>query len=260
MSIEEIRQSGKLEYYVLGLLSETESLEVENWFVQFPELKSDLRAIELAMRSYAQENGIQPRASLEGEIISNIIDQETPVRSEHKDKSQSGKVSSIFAYGGFLLLGLIALMSTWYASNRNSDLEKLNDRLSSQEAACDSVKNQLQEEIELYREVSSPNYQGLRFTPTPGYKETDIKLYYNEKDAKNYLRISELPAIASNQAFQLWSLKDGVDPIPLTVFKGEDGLIALDFEEGTGTYAITIEAEGGALTPTLDRLIGTCSV
>ena len=101
----------------------------------------------------------------------------------------------------------------------------------------------------------------LNMTPTSGYPETQLLFHINTVDRQNFIQVQNLPGIAANQAFQLWSLKPGVDPIPLTVFKqGDDFIIPVDFEEGTGTYAITIEAEGGAQVPTLERLIGTVTV
>ncbi|MBK8625039.1 MAG: anti-sigma factor [Saprospiraceae bacterium] len=66
--------------------------------------------------------------------------------------------------------------------------------------------------------------------------------------------------IKSNQAFQLWSLKDGVDPMPLNVFADKNTIIPVDFIDQTATYAITIEPKGGSKSPSLDKLIGTMGV
>jgi len=47
----------------------------------------------------------------------------------------------------------------------------------------------------------------------------------------------------------------------LTVFKkGDNYILPVDFEEGTQTYAITIEKAEGVQVPTLSRLIGTIGV
>ena len=113
----------------------------------------------------------------------------------------------------------------------------------------------------MYDQISSKRNTPIFFAATDNYSETKLILHYNPSDRRNYIQVSNLPTLEAGQAFQLWSLKDGVDPIPLTVFSKEDGdLIPVDFEEGTGTYAITIEKAGGVDSPTLTRLIGTAGV
>ena len=69
-----------------------------------------------------------------------------------------------------------------------------------------------------------------------------------------------LPDIASDQAFQLWSLKDGADPMPLDVFADKNKIIEVAFVDNTATYAITIEPKSGSKSPTLEKLIGTIGV
>ena len=70
-----------------------------------------------------------------------------------------------------------------------------------------------------------------------------------------------LPAIASNESYQLWSMKPDQAPIPLTVFQGDEGVfIPVDYEENTGTYAITVESFGGVESPTLENLVATVGV
>ena len=59
----------------------------------------------------------------------------------------------------------------------------------------------------------------------------------------------------------MWSIKANQAPAPLNIFDiPEDGLVEVQFVEGTEVYAITIEPEGGRDTPTLENLIGTVGV
>jgi len=54
MDIQKYIQSGILEDYVLGLVSEKEALAIEQNIVQYPALKAELNQIEDALASYAQ--------------------------------------------------------------------------------------------------------------------------------------------------------------------------------------------------------------
>ncbi len=60
MSIDQIRESGILESYVLGDLEASEVVELEKALKTFPELQKDIREIELSLEKYAQAHAIAP--------------------------------------------------------------------------------------------------------------------------------------------------------------------------------------------------------
>jgi anti-sigma-K factor RskA len=73
--------------------------------------------------------------------------------------------------------------------------------------------------------------------------------------------VRNLPDIADNQTFELWSLKTGQAPARMDLFEDPaTGLVEVGFIEGTEIYAITIEADGGVDSPTMANLIGTVGV
>ena len=53
-------ESGILEQYVLGDLSNEEKLEVEQNALKYPEIKSEIIEIESALLNYAISNAIEP--------------------------------------------------------------------------------------------------------------------------------------------------------------------------------------------------------
>ncbi len=74
------------------------------------------------------------------------------------------------------------------------------------------------------------------------------------------MQLISLPNITKDQVFQLWALRDGVDPMPLDIFADKNKIIPVNYIDNTTTYAITIEPKGGSKSPSLDRLIGTMGV
>ena len=53
LNIKEYIESGVLELYVMGKLSEAENREVEQNIAQYPEVKAEVDAIEAAIEEYA---------------------------------------------------------------------------------------------------------------------------------------------------------------------------------------------------------------
>ena len=269
MNIEEIRESGMLEQYVLGLLSEQDVLKVQGYLSLYPTLQKDYLEIQLAIQNYAKSEGVVPRTNLEAAIKALVSAEGSQVPVNKKVQSspsdsnaKSSGNSSNFGKKLFLFaLGAMTMFSTWYAFQKHTENKDLQNSFNIIKKDCEDEQTRQNEVINQYEQLNNPSSKTLNFTPTDGYNETNLLFHFNPVDQQNYIQIKNLPAIAANQAFQLWSLKDGVDPIPLTVFKqGDNFIVPVDFEEGTGTYAITIEDENGASVPTLTRLIGTVGV
>jgi len=86
---EDIILSGLLELYALGLASPEETLQVEEWINQYPEIKQELDAIENSLETYAQANAIEPSSSVKDKIFSQIT------KEEQKDNNNIPSTISI---------------------------------------------------------------------------------------------------------------------------------------------------------------------
>jgi len=255
-----------LEYYVLGLLSEQESAQVEGYLMQFPELKKDHFEIQQAVRQFAIKTGINPERNLEADIIKTIRAEgkkETVQQKSSVDKSGSANTNNKNRpnYLMYALFGALLLAALWFANEKYNDYTQLQQEYVVYKSECDSIQNAQAERLRLYDQLNDPDNRTLSLSPTENYQETNLLFHFNPVKKQNYIQIKNLPEIETNQTFQLWSLKADTPPIPLTIFKTEDGFVVpVDFEDDTDTYAITIEAAGGAEVPTLARLIGTIGI
>lgn len=256
MNIYEIKSSGILEYYVLGLLSASEMKTVEGYLIQYPELQEDYKSIQKSLQAYAQANGITPKLGLEQKIIDRI--KAEAIEKPKSDISINKSSRGIWPYLLSLLIALGAVSYFWSQKDKYTELDKKYIALKKE---CDSISTEQQNRLGELNMIFDKGNEPIYFAATPSYINTRLILHHNKTLKQNYIQIQNLPEVDSGMAFQLWSLKEGVDPIPLTVFSAEDGiLIPVDFEDNTGTYAITIEKDGGVLSPTLSRLIGTAGV
>jgi len=266
VTVKQIRESELLEYYVLGLLDKQEASRVEGYLLQYPELQEDYLAIQKSLQSYATAKSVTPRAQMR-DNIKDLINSEgskepiTNVTGSRQEPSttktaSSGRLTKVI--GVMLAIAAGALLSALL--NERDEVDSLQQQVDAIQAQCDSTTTAQQQELDSYRLIQDKDSRTISLTPTEGYQEATLILHTNELIGRNFLQIKNLPAIGNDQAFQLWSLKEGQDPIPLTVFKDGSAIIPVSFEAGTGTYAITIERAEGATTPDLTKLIGTLSV
>jgi hypothetical protein len=257
LTVEEIRSSGLLESYILGDLTEVQKTELQQYLIEFPELKSDLSQIERVLRAYAEINGVSPRPELKAQIIKSITGNQVP---ETPTSSITKTGRGPFFLPAILMMVLLGIC--WYWGKKQSkNLKLLQGEFAVFTEQCDSISLRNEALQNIITNISSSGNRKLDIAPTGSYASTNLSLYLNEDARTNYLQASALPPLGPDEVFQLWSLKDGLAPIPLTVFEGiENQILEVDFEVGTGIYAITIEKSGGSQKPDLSKLIGTIQV
>jgi anti-sigma-K factor RskA len=254
VELEEIRSSGLLELYVLDQLSPAEKAEVETHLGMYPELRKDLNEIERSFEVFAASAAIQPPPGVKERILV-AIRKDRLVEPSVKPHPGSWwpAVAAIFA------LGLLVLGYLFYQQGKDKSI--LEKQFITFRDTCDTRTNDLTRQIEFLRQFTDPNNRILAFQATPGFSTTDLYLHINPVTKKNFIQVRNLPDIASNQSFELWSIKGSEAPARLDVFDAPAiGLLEVAFVEGTDVYAITIEPKGGKDTPTMENLIGTVSV
>ncbi len=254
MDIEEIKSSGLLELYVLDQLSPAEKAEVEGYLTSHPELRSDLREIENTLEIYASAAAIKAPAGVKERILEEI-------RKEGAISTQAPPRGG--SPWGFIaaLLGIGALVLGYLYYQKNNEATVLQREIQLVRDTCQTNTEDLTHQLDLLRQLTQPANRILNFQAAPGFAGTDLYLHINPSSKRTFIQVRNLPEIAANHQYQLWSIKANQPPAPLNVFDAPtDGLLEVTYVEGTEVYAITIENRGGVTSPTLENLIGTVSV
>ncbi|MFZ1677362.1 MAG: anti-sigma factor, partial [Saprospiraceae bacterium] len=253
MDIEEIKASGLLELYVMDQLSPAEKAEVEGYLNTFPELRHEVREIERSLEIYAGSAALKSPVGVKEKILDAI---------RHDTIGTSGTRLQSFNMWPVVaaLFGLGLLLFGYFYFQKENENKLLAKEIVTLRDTCDAKTSELTNQLNLLRQLTAPNNKILPFTATPGFASTDLYLHTNKTTKRNFIQVRNLPAIASNQQYELWSIKPNQAPAPLNVFDSpQNGLIEVAYVEGTAVYAITIEPKGGKNTPS-EHLIGTVSV
>lgn len=264
MNIEEYISSGKLEQYLLGLLTDGEAREVEQVVMAYPEVRTELAAMEDALTQYAVAKGIAMPEELPDRIVKrlDLLDKETPDTTPPKTAAGGSK-----GVGGtglmFLVLlfagSIIGLFLLWSRSNRlETENRRINAQIQDVQDSCNVIQGNLTEanlQLAILRAEGNETYI-MRGTPeNPG---AIANVYYNPQDRRAFLDIRELPAPPPGQQYQLWGINES-GPISMDVFDlpdvGTVQFIEVPFIEDVGTFAVSLEPAGGSPTPTAVHLI-----
>ncbi len=260
MRKNEIIESGLLELFVAQALDEKDRQIVLKALDDYPELLQHLSEIEYAFQYVAQANAISPSRGLKPVILSQISN-EHPQESTSKNQSPPKVKASGSGFLWPFILSAVSLIGLFfYFTNKNNGYKTLMKEWEAEKIVCDSIKAEDTRKSNILSALTSRDIKILEADPTDKYPATSLYMYNDQSLKKNFIQIKNLPPIASDQSYQLWSLKDDSDPIPLDVFEDQQNLIEVQFVSDTRNYAITIEQKGGSKVPTLDNLIGIIPV
>jgi anti-sigma-K factor RskA len=256
LNIQEYISSGILELYVLGQLSNEESKEVEVMMEKHVLVKQEVVEISNSLEKYSKLTAIEAPAGIKSKLFQDLP---SKVNNNNTTKPISNSNNFWNPLSGFLLALSMVGFTLYYISHQANT--SLKNDYQKQLLACDSLQTVSQKNYAILEEIKSSDNHIFKLDATENFGVTEIYLHKNDNKKQNLLQLTNLPIITAEQSFQLWSLKEGQAPIPLTVFNsGDEIFIPVDYEEDTPTYAITIEPAGGSLSPDLNNLIGTIKV
>jgi len=247
-------QSGILEQYVLGKLTEAEISEVERFAEQYPEIQQEIVAIEEALKEYAMLHGKTPPPGVLSEVLKRI---------ESKQASGgSATFRPVVIIAALLAVALGALAAYFYQQNKDlqASVEQLAQQQAIQQASCDSISNlnqRLQQDIELLR---NPGTRSIIMSGTDSSPGAVASVFYNPEAEETILNIVNLPDPPTGKQYQLWAFVDGeTAPRSVGVFDllPDTDLQEVQYIANAQNFAISLEDEGGSDVPTDVRLLGT---
>ncbi|MEP6949311.1 MAG: anti-sigma factor [Ginsengibacter sp.] len=261
MNKNDIISSGLLELYALGLSSPEETLQVEEWVSQYPDIKEEIEAIEMSLESYAQAHAIVPSPLVKNKILSQIAQDEEknvytlPSANNRKAQSNVYRIPAFFKLAVaaifVLLIGSIVLTYSYYTKyeSASSDLQVAQQKLEQQNQANLAMKTDI-------NVMTDKNSQPVVLKGTPHAPDALAKIFWMKNTGDVYVDPSNLPATPSGKQYQLWAIVDG-KPVDAGMISTEKGIYYIQKMKSFGhaeAFAITLEKAGGSPTPTMDEM------
>ncbi|MCJ8289212.1 MAG: anti-sigma factor [Crocinitomicaceae bacterium] len=275
MDSKEYIASGIIERYVLGSVSDQERREVECMSSIYPELKEELLSIQSTIESYIESIAVEPPVSLKGIILEAIrnVEQESSVKIESvqaesnviSEKEEAKvvqlKPKSFLKWAAAAAIIPIIGMGVMYFGERNSRID-LTDQLARVEAktqasldSLSDLKSLLTQSEEYQALILDKSTKEILLAGTEISPESKARVFWSSERKEFCLVSDQLPDPISGKQYQLWAIASDV-PVDLGVFDMSvtcTNLQKIDLEN-IQAFAITLEKEGGSLTPTMDQM------
>ncbi|EOR95405.1 hypothetical protein ADIARSV_1406 [Arcticibacter svalbardensis MN12-7] len=262
-------ESGILELYVLGNLTDAERHDVEDMCLKFPELSTEISQIENSLLQYSNVYGIEPPTSSRDKFLSSLnfeIQAEPLLEAEVINLPSREKSIRFYKYAFAASVALL-LVSLFTIINLNKELKESKNEiiaLQSSNQKFASQVNYIGKELQVNKKFlqvyqNPEEYKLVTLNGTPKAPEASMKVAFNKDKQEVLIDISSLnlPAPDANHQYQLWALVDG-KPIDLGVFdytSAQSGLTQMKSIGKVDAFAVTLEKKGGSKTPTLTELV-----
>jgi anti-sigma-K factor RskA len=248
--------SGILELYVFGTLSETESQEVTKIAAEFPEIQNEIISIEKAIISLSYS--VSPSLS-----IANFEKIKAKLIEKHQEVVQLKPRTNAWTYMGWAAAVLLLIGSGYFydLNNKNSlKIVAINEEKSKLKSDIDklNLKNQQSEKVlAVVRDEGNTiiTLAGQAVSPT-----STAKIYWNKTTQTVFVDATGLPTPPEGKEYQIWSLKLLPQLTPTSIgtlanfSENSNKIFEVENTSGAEAFGITLEPKGGSPTPTMEQL------
>lgn len=259
MDIKAYIESGILELYVAGTLSEKENKEVYELMLQYPEIQKEVIAIESAI--------VKLTASVSQKTNKESTFQ--AIKSKLNQSNTDTKVISIvkpkynwLTYTGWAASVVLAVGLLWTANQNNtlkSDIQVAETQQELLEIQIEKSKNSLYEANTLITVLRDDNIKQIPLAGQGNFATTYAKVYWDKNSQRIFLDAQGLPEPPPGKVYQVWSLKlSPLTPTSLGTIDSftadENKIFEINNPNESEAFGITLEPAGGSETPTMEQL------
>lgn len=274
MNVKEYIESGILDAYVLGALTQEECAEVQANMAQYPEVAAEVAAIEASMQSFAEDNATPPPAFMKEKIWDAIQAEADVAPTPQKEEEKPAATKTIpfpaeerkrqnnwsrAAIWAALIGSLLTNIILWSQSNTNEQ------KVAAYTSIVDSLKVQEQKLATLVADFkkekdmqADPTMQAIVMRSMKDDKRMAGTIYWSKEKGDAYLALHNMPMPEEGKQYQLWVIADG-KPVDMGVISndmvanGTMQKVAKLVKDGQA-FAISLEKEGGSPVPTMEEI------
>lgn len=249
MSTTELINSGDLELYVYGTLSESETNQIAELSKKEAAIKNEIVSIEQSVLSLSSS-------------FSPVISSEVYEKIKYKLGLKHRKVIKMkpknkrSQYLGWAA----AIVLMFGAGYQYTQLSETKDNLANIENENNTLELKNQQTLSVLAVVRDEKNTVVALAGQAVSPTSSAKIYWNKKTEVVYVDASRLPEPPEGMVYQIWSLKLLPQLTPTSIglladFKdNEQKLFAVEKTDDAEAFGITLEPAGGSKTPTMEQL------
>lgn len=285
MTSQELINSGKLELYVLGELSETDAHEIEIASAGSPDVNEEIRTLQNALRKYVMCFEKTPPLGYKRQVLEDLARQKEEAQTEEdskkivKEKVEKFEISeektraSNILLPIFIVTSVISLLAAAFFAyrmkNANNDLVNLNsDNSQVKESSLKEKETLLHEMVEVKSELQSAllsvevlkdsNFTKVQMISPDG--TIKVPLYWNKLNGDLFIDGASLPSLTEDKTYQLWAIYEGVPNNSGFVVDQVRYLQKMAGVSKAEAFSLTVESKGNNTDPSFENIYATVTL
>ena len=267
MDVKAYIESGILEQFALGDVSDQERREVECMSKIYPEIKAAVEVAELDLEMLAQAGAVKAPSGLKASIMADLAHQsQLPPDTENLSEPTEVKSSTVpfkstsnWPVVWAAAASITLLLAFWqYVERDNAETELAAAKEEQEQLLANNeyLRGEVEYLTEDVQETFDPSFQKIVLESTKSEDSGGVSVLWQKESGKVKINLASLPDLPTDKQYQLWVLKDGVPSDMGVLPKDFQDVYLADAQTNDGdAFAITIEPLGGLENPTLDQLV-----
>lgn len=249
MSTTELMNSGDLELYVYGTLSESETIKIAKLSITDALIKEEILAIEHSIISLS--------SSFSPIISSDVFEKiKYKIGLKHLKVIKMKPKNNRTKYLGWAA-AILVMIGAGYQYNQLLESENYLTILDKENTDLQLSNKESLTALSVIRDTKNTvvNLAGQAVSP-----KSSAKIYWNKATQVVYVDASGLPEPPQGMVYQIWSLKLQPQLTPtsiglLTEFSSNsEKIFAVEKTSDAEAFGITLEPAGGSKSPTMEQL------
>lgn len=268
MEIQEYIKSGIIESYVLGLTSADEAAELEVMMQKHTAVKQAVDAFADALEQNILQQTITPPAEVKQKIISALFTGEqakTPSSTTTTYTSPALEAPVVklnfwkYAAAASIVLFLVSAALNYYFYNSyqsaNGKYQALLTERISMQASLNVMQTHLNEMNSSMHIMNNTETRRIKMSGMPGHETSVATVYWDAQSKDVYVMADKLPKAPDGKQYQLWAIVNG-KPVDAGMVNTDcaGNFCKMKNIPSAQAFAITLEKQGGSITPSLDQM------
>lgn len=247
-----------------GLTTAEETRQVQDWAALYPEVATELAAIEAAVEAQAMAQALAPAAHIKDQLMVTLVaDKQATILPPTMSvvRPASTLIWKWVAAASVALL-LVGAYMAYGMYNKNKQYEtqlaQSQQRLDSSLAASKLQQQQFLLGHHHMEEMMAGEITAVALHKTKNAPDDcTAQVFWNKKTGEVFIDPCRMTAAPSGKSYQLWAIVNGkpVDAGLVKTGSVQDKYSIQKMKEfkEAQAFAITLEKEGGSATPTLEQ-------
>ena len=265
MDTKQFIESGILERYAMGKVSEQEMAAVQCLSKIYPEISRELIQIESSLEKYTLLHSVTPPDHLKSKIFDKIksLPKDDQIAADQNQSKAEKTITRGNTYWlrAAVVLALVGLAATLFLYTQNNlsyqeQIAELKDDISGLSSELSDIKSFSEQQEQLIAAIRSPEFSLVQLEGLEGKDPgASANVYWNEQTNEMLLVINQLTSPSAGKDYQLWAIVDDT-PVDAGVFEVDEFFTyrVLESIESPIAFAVTLEDEGGVPEPTLEEM------